>query len=201
MQLIVIQDSDRLGIGKIDAQVGMELANGYLIVKVNHKSAIAEHDGYSEKFFDPTSIFYTEARAWGFPGKFGVDKRAEEQAATVRNFERGELAYKQYHDYGYVVSLGDAIEQAGFDFAKELQAQRQLAISNSLVAQLETAEGEDSKKFMLTFEISTPTSDYKMFRTFDTESENLARDEAIEMEWQLCNENTKVLFEKLESCQ
>ncbi len=59
-------------------------------------------------------FFYTEALRWGFPGKFSVDERAEEQAATVRNFERGELAYKQYHEYGYVVSLGDAIEQAGF---------------------------------------------------------------------------------------
>ena len=100
MQLMVIQDSDRLKIGMIAAHVGMELANGYKIVKVNEKSviarsavleAIAEHDGHTEKFFDPTSIFYTEAIAWGFPGKIGVDERAEELAARVRNFERGIL--------------------------------------------------------------------------------------------------------------
>ena len=119
----------------------------------------------------------------------------------MRRFERGELVYQQHQEHKYISPIVDSIEQVGYDFAKEVLAQKQLAISNSLVAQLETAEGEDSKKFVLTFEISTPTSDYKMFRTFGTESENLARDEAIEMEWQLCNENTKVLFEKLESCQ
>ena len=35
MQLMVIQDSDRTKIGSIAAQVGMELSNGYKIVKVN----------------------------------------------------------------------------------------------------------------------------------------------------------------------
>jgi len=211
MQLMIIQDSDRLKIGSIAAFVGMELANGYKIVKVNNKSAIArsavpeaiaEHQRHTEKFFDPTSIFYTEAIAWGFPGKAGVDRRAESLAAFVRRFERGKLVYQQHQEHKYISPIVDSIEQAGYDFAKEVLAQKQLAISNSLVAQLETAEGEDSKKFMLTFEISTPTSDYKMFRTFETESENLARDEAIEMEWQLMQtENTKVLFEKLESCE
>ena len=165
-------------------------------------SAIAEHQRHTEKFFDPTSIFYTEAIAWGFPGKAGVDRRAESLAAFVRRFERGKLVYQQRQEHKYISSIVDSIEQAGYDFAKEVLAQKQLAISNSLVAQLETAEGEDSKKFVLTFELSTPTSDYKMFRTFETESENLARDEAIEMEWQLMQtENTKVLFEKMESCE
>lgn len=37
MQLMVIQDSDRLKIGSISAQVGMELANGYKVVKVTKK--------------------------------------------------------------------------------------------------------------------------------------------------------------------
>ena len=36
MQLMIIQDSDRLKIGSIAAFVGMELANGYKIVKVNY---------------------------------------------------------------------------------------------------------------------------------------------------------------------
>ena len=92
MQLMVIQDSDRTKIGEIEAQAGMELANGYKVVKVNDKSAIAEHDGHSEKFFDPTSIFYTEAIAWGFSEKAGVDGRAENLAASVRKFNRGEEA-------------------------------------------------------------------------------------------------------------
>jgi len=41
MQLMVIQDSDNLKIGEIAAFVGIELANGYKVVKVNDKSAIA----------------------------------------------------------------------------------------------------------------------------------------------------------------
>ena len=41
MQLMVIQDSDRTKIGSIAAHVGMELANGLKIVKVNEKSVIA----------------------------------------------------------------------------------------------------------------------------------------------------------------
>lgn len=201
MRLMVIQDSDRTKIGSIAAQVGMELANGYKVVKVNDKSAIAEHDGHSEKFFDPTSIFYTEAKSWGFSAKAGVDGRAENLAASVRKFNRGEEAYQKFQEYGCVLQLFDPLEKAGYDFAKEVFAQRQSAISNSLVAQLETAEGEVSTNFLLTFEVETPTSEYKMFRTFETESENLARDEAMEMEWQLCSENAKVLFEKLEACE
>jgi len=129
MQLRVIQDSDRLKIGMIAAHVGMELANGYKIVKVNEKSVFAEHLGHTEKFFDPTSIFYTEATAWGFLGKAGVDGRAENLAASMRRFERGELVYKQYHENGGVVSLSDATEQAGFNFAKDVQVLRESAIT------------------------------------------------------------------------
>ena len=198
MQLMVIQDSDRLKIGNLDAQVGMELANGYKIVKVNSKSAIAKRDNHTEKFFDPTSIFYTEAVNWGIAGKAGVDGRAEGLAAVVRKFNRGEEAYQKFQEYGYTLQLLDPIEEAGYNFAKEVEEKRQLAISNYLVGELKTTEGEDSKKFVLTFEVSTSTSDYKMFRTFETESENLARDEAVEMEWQLCSATTKVLFAKLE---
>lgn len=53
-------------------------------------------------------------------------------------------------------------------------------------------------KYKLIFDVTTPTSEYKMFRVFQTESENLARDEALQMEWELCHINAKVLFEKVE---
>ena len=129
MQLRVIQDSDRTGIGRIAALVGMELANGYKIVKVNDKSAIAEHDGHSEKFFDPTSIFYTEAIAWGFPEKAGVNERAENLAAFVRRFERGIEAYRKFQEYGRVVPLNEPLEKAGYDFAKDVQVLRKSAIT------------------------------------------------------------------------
>lgn len=52
--------------------------------------------------------------------------------------------------------------------------------------------------FKLTFDVSTPTSEDKMYRIFETESENLARDEAQIMEWELCHVDAKVLFEKVE---
>lgn len=129
MQLMVIQDSVRTGIGRIDAQVGMELANGYKIVKVNDKSAIAEHDGHSEKFFDPTSIFYTEAIAWGFSGKAGVDGRAENLAASVRKFNHGEEAYQKFQEYGCTLPLNDPLEKVGYDFAKVVQEMREAAIT------------------------------------------------------------------------
>ncbi len=129
MQLMVIQDSDRLGIGRIAAQVGMELANGYKVVKVNDKSAIAEYDGHSEKFFDPTSIFYTEAKSWGFLGKAGLDGRAENLAASVRKFERGIEAYQKFQEYGRVLPLNDPLEKAGYDFAKDVQVLRKSAIT------------------------------------------------------------------------
>ena len=132
MQLMVIQDSDRTKIGSIAALVGMELANGYKVVKVNDKSAIAEHDGHTEKFFDPTLIFYTEARTWGFQGKAGVYGRAENLAAFVRRFERGEKAYQQHQEHKDTSPVVDSIEQAGYDFAKEVLAQRNLAIAELL---------------------------------------------------------------------
>ena len=161
----------------------MELANGYKIVKVNGKSVIAERDNHTEKFFHPTSIFYTEAVNWGFAGKAGVDGRAEGLAAVVRKFNRGEEAYRKFQEYGGTLSLNDPLEKAGYDFAKKVEVKRQLAISNSLVGELEATKGEDSTNFLLTFQVSTPTSEYELFRTFETESENLARDEAVEMEW------------------
>lgn len=136
MQLMVIQDSDNSKIGEIAASTGMELANGYKIIKVNNKSAIAVSRGrHTEKFCDPTSIFYTEAIAWGFPENYSVNRQAEELAATLRKFERGEQAYKQYHEHEYILPLCDRREQAGYDFAKEVQAKRELAIAQLLEAQ------------------------------------------------------------------
>lgn len=133
MQLMVIQDSDRLKIGSMAAQVGMELANGYRISKVNDKSVIGQCDGHTEKFFDPTSIYYTEAVRWGFTSLV-VDEKAENSAALVRKFRDGESAHRQYVEYGYAPPISDRIEEAGYDFAKLVQKQRELAI-----AQLEKA--------------------------------------------------------------
>jgi hypothetical protein len=135
MQLMVIQDSDNLKIGEIAASKGMELANGYKVVKVNDKSAIAVSRGrHTEKFFDPTSIFYTEAIAWRFPENHSVNRQAEELAATLRKFERGEQAYKQHHEHEYILPLCDLIEQAGYDFAKKVQVQRESTIRELLEA-------------------------------------------------------------------
>ncbi len=119
----------RTKIGEIEAQAGMELANGCKVVKVNDKSVIAEHDGHSEKFFDPTSIFYTEAKSWGFSAKAGVDRRAENLAASVRKFNRGIEAYQKFQEYGYTLPLNDPLEKAGYDFAKVVQEMREAAIT------------------------------------------------------------------------
>ena len=149
MQLRVIQDSNNLGIGKIDAQVGMKLANGYKIVKVNDKSmiarsavpeAIAERDNHTEKFFHPTSIYYTVATAWGFTCS-KVNDQTEQLAAIKKKFTHGERKFKLYHENGYVLSLCEAryrarlryrIEQAGYDFAKEVQVQKDSEIAKLL---------------------------------------------------------------------
>ncbi len=131
MQLRVIKDTNNEGIGKlgrIDAQIGMELANGYTIVKVNEKSIIAEHNGYKEKFFIATSIYYTEAICWGFTCSV-VNHRAEKKAAIARNFQRGEAIFGQHYEQNITLSLDDAVERAGYEFAKEVQVQRRLAIA------------------------------------------------------------------------
>lgn len=127
MQLMVIQDSDRTKIGSITAQVGMELANGYKVSKVNDKSVIAHYDGHFDKFFDSSSIYYTEAVRWGFSNP-AVDEEAETLAALTRKFRHGEAAYQQYIEYGYAPALSNRIEQAGYDFAEQVQKQREEAL-------------------------------------------------------------------------
>lgn len=136
MQLKVIQDSDHLSIGTIEAQVGMRLANSYKISKVNAKSVVAFNNGHTDKFFAPISIYYTEAVRWDFNHP-DVDEQAENLAALTRKFTRGESAYQQYMEYGYAPGLIDRIEEAGFDFAEQVQRMRQQAI-----AQLEKAVQE-----------------------------------------------------------
>lgn len=131
---MVIQDTNNEGIGEIEAQVGMELADGYKIIKVNNKNVIAERDNHTEKFFHPTSICYTEATAWGFTC-FKVNDQTEQLAAIKKKFTHGERKFKLYHENGYVLPLGDRIEQAGYDFAEEMQVQRELAIAELLEAQ------------------------------------------------------------------
>ncbi|KJH69793.1 hypothetical protein [Aliterella atlantica] len=140
MQLMVIQDSDRTKIGSVAAQVGMELANGYKVSKVNDKSVIAQCNGHTEKFFDPTSIYYTEATRWGFRCST-VDEKVETLAALTRKFRYGESACQQYIDYGYASALSNRIEEAGFSFAKLVQKQREEAI-----AQLQKAEVVECSK-------------------------------------------------------
>ncbi len=48
----------RTKIGEIEAQAGMELANGCKVVKVNDKSVIAEHD---------VLLFYLDCQVWILP--------------------------------------------------------------------------------------------------------------------------------------
>lgn len=137
MQLRVIKDSNNEGIGKlgrIDAIVGMELANGYTVVKVNEKSVIAELDGYKEGFFPVTSIYYTEATRWGFTCS-AVNNQVEKKAAIARNFERGEAIFGQHYKQNITLSLDDAAKSAGYEFAKKMQAKRELAIAELLEAQ------------------------------------------------------------------
>jgi len=139
MQLRVIKDSNNEGIsklGKIDAQVGMELANGYTVTKVNDKSVIAEHDGHTEKFFSITSIYYTEATRWRFTCSV-VNHEAEKKAAIARKFERGEAIFQQHYGQNITLSLSldDPLEQAGYEFARKVQVQRELVIAKLLEAQ------------------------------------------------------------------
>lgn len=140
MQLRVITDSDRTCLGIIEAQVGIRLANGYTISKVHPKSVVAECNGHTDKFFPPESIFYTEAVRWGFSHPT-VDENAENEAAITRKFRHGEAAHQQYINYGYAPALADGIEEAGFAFAKLVEAHRKSAI-----AQLEEAGVEVNAK-------------------------------------------------------
>ncbi len=137
MQLRIIKDTNNEGIGKlgrIDAIVGMELANGYTVIKVNNKSVIAELDGYEEKFFIATSIYYTEAICWGFTG-FVVNHQAEKKAAIARNFERGEAIFRQHYEQNITLLLEDTVKRAGYEFALKMQVQRELAIAALLTAE------------------------------------------------------------------
>lgn len=136
MQLRIIKDTNNEGIGKlgrIDAQVGMELASGYTVVKVNEKSVIAELDGYKEKFFPITSIYYTEATRWGFTCS-AVNHQVEKKAAIARNFERGEAILGQHYEQNITLSLDDAVKRAGYEFALKVQVQRELTITKLLEA-------------------------------------------------------------------
>jgi len=130
MYLNVISDSDRTGIGTIDPQVGMKLANGYKITKVNSQSIVGECNGHIDKFFPHVSIYYTEATCWGFNHP-DIDKQFENLAALTRKFRHGESAYQQYVNYGYTPALSDFLEQAGYSFAKRVQAQREVAIAEA----------------------------------------------------------------------
>ncbi|WP_009631578.1 hypothetical protein [Synechocystis sp. PCC 7509] len=94
MQLRVIQDSNNLGIGKIDAQVSMKLANGYKVVKVHNKSIIGENHAYTDKLFSPISIYYTQAARWGFTCPT-VNDQSEQLAAIKKIFGRGEGKFRQ----------------------------------------------------------------------------------------------------------
>ena len=133
MQLMVIQDSDRTGIGNIDAQVGMKLANGYTVVKINDKSIIGENHSHTDKLFSPISIYYTQAARWGFTCS-DIDDQTEQLAAINKIFGHGERKFRLYHENGYVLPLSDRLEQAGYDFAKEMQAHRELVIRELLEA-------------------------------------------------------------------
>lgn len=139
MQLMIVTDSDRTKVGSMAAQVGMKLANGYKISKVNNKSVIAQCNGHTEKFFDPTSIYYTETTLWGFSCST-VDEKTETLAALTRKFRHGESAYQQYIDYGYAPTLSDRIEAAGYNFALLVQKQRQIAIAGQLATKSEGLE-------------------------------------------------------------
>ena len=127
MQLRVIQDSDNLGVGNIDAQVGMKLANGYTVVKINDKSIIGENHAHTDKLFSPISIYYTQAADWGFTCS-DVDDQTEQLAAINKIFGHGERKFRLYHQNGYVLPLSDRIEQAGYNFAKEMQANRETVV-------------------------------------------------------------------------
>ena len=110
MQLIVNRDSDDVAIGKIEAQVGMCLANNYQIIKVNPKSVIARNrEEIEEKFTPPVSIYYTEAKRWGFISS-EVNKYTENLAVSVRKFKYGELAHQRFVDSAYSLPLNDATE-------------------------------------------------------------------------------------------
>lgn len=124
MQLIVNRDSDDVAIGKIEAQVGMCLANNYQIIKVNSKSVIARNrEEIEEKFTPPVSIYYTEAKRWGFISS-EVNKYTENLAASERKFKYGELAHQRFADSAYSLPLNDATEYAGYEFARKTHEMR-----------------------------------------------------------------------------
>jgi hypothetical protein len=124
MQLTIIKDSDSTGIGRIEAQVGMKLTNGYEVTKVNSKSLIGrDREGWVEKFSSPISIYYTEAKRWG-TSNLEIDDSTEERAATERKFRRGEFLYQLYIEHGSILPLSDPAERAGYEFAERIQVMR-----------------------------------------------------------------------------
>jgi len=128
MQLIVIKDSDDVALGKIEARVGMWLANGYQIIKVNAKSLIArDKEEFEEKFTSPTSVYYTEAKRWGFSSR-EVDDSVENRAVLMRKFRWGEFAYQHYIEYGVILPLSDSVECAGYEFAKKVDKMRSIEV-------------------------------------------------------------------------
>ncbi|MBE9017640.1 hypothetical protein IQ272_16125 [Chroococcidiopsidales cyanobacterium LEGE 13417] len=128
MRLTIIKDSDSTGIGRIEAQIGMKLTNGYEVTKVNSKSLIGrDSEGWIEEFSYPISIYYTEAKRWGI-GNLGIDDSTEKRAATERKFRRGEFLYQLYMEHGSVLPLNDPAERAGYEFAERIQVMRSTEI-------------------------------------------------------------------------
>lgn len=117
------------------------MANGYKITKVNSQSIVAECNGHIDKVFPHVSIYYTEATCWGYSNST-VDEQAQNTAALVRKFRHGEAAYQQYLDYGYTPVLSDRIAEAGFSFAKRVQAYREVAIAHCKKLKLQQQSAE-----------------------------------------------------------
>lgn len=64
----VIRKTDSVGVGSMPAHVGMELAGGSKVVKVNEKSILVEQPGCQGNFriTHLVSVHLQEARKFGF---------------------------------------------------------------------------------------------------------------------------------------
>lgn len=69
MKVVVITDKYSIGIGYIEASVGMVLSGNLKILKSNSKSLLVQPlvRGNIERVEATFSIYYTIAKRWGFP--------------------------------------------------------------------------------------------------------------------------------------
>lgn len=126
MKVVVITDKDSIGIGYMEAAVGMVLSGNLKILKVNSKSLLVQPlvGGNIERVEATFSIYYTIAKRWGFSTDYVIDEKAEKIAARERDFCYGEYLYENFAErlrptISELIATNAAIER-GWMFARKV---------------------------------------------------------------------------------